>query len=291
MFSLGAIISKTLALEGAYYDGEQQPVHNWLGAFKLPDGKWAYFAVRDANFLPNGDFAGTREEVLERLHGDYGLGGWNVVIGDEELADYGFHNFNAKRIENLIPHKKDGTVRVHRWWALRQVNKKVSWKPFAVAAALVIATVMAGTAYWKHYQHKKEEERINLAIEAARRKIEGRAAPTKAPHPWATKPMPRLIAQACSDQLSHITPGGWQLDGYVCVANQATYIWSRQDSTAGYLLAQVPTAVLDLSGDRATLSERMDLGSGTDEALLNHRELLEPVLSRLQLMGIALKIV
>src|SRR5687768_9872945 len=57
-YSLAAVISKTLAVEGAYYDGERQPVHNWLGAFKLGDGKWAYFAVRDASFLPNGDFAG-----------------------------------------------------------------------------------------------------------------------------------------------------------------------------------------------------------------------------------------
>src|SRR6476469_4695698 len=55
VYSLAAAVSKTLALKGAFYDGEKQRVHNWLGAFKLPDGKWAYFAVRDANFLPNGD--------------------------------------------------------------------------------------------------------------------------------------------------------------------------------------------------------------------------------------------
>jgi len=106
MYSLGAVISKTLAKEGAFYDGQKQPAHNWLGAFKLPDGMWAYFAVRDANFLPSGDFAGSKEEVLDRLHGDYGLGGWNVVVGDAELEDYGFHNFNSKTIEELIPHKK-----------------------------------------------------------------------------------------------------------------------------------------------------------------------------------------
>ncbi|MEJ0003017.1 MAG: type 4b pilus protein PilO2 [Pararobbsia sp.] len=37
---------------GAFYDGHQQPAPNWLGAFQLPDARWAYFAVRDGAFLP-----------------------------------------------------------------------------------------------------------------------------------------------------------------------------------------------------------------------------------------------
>ena len=288
MFSLGAVVSKTLALEGAYYDGEQQPVHNWLGAFKLPDGKWAYFAVRDANFLPNGDFAGTKEEVLERLHGDYGLGGWNVVIGDDELADYGFHNFNAKRIETLLPHRKDGSIRTHRWWGLRQLHAKKPWWPFAVGAAVAVA--VGGAALWQQYQRKQEELERERAIEAARQKMLGNAGPSALPPPWGGKPLPTLSAQACVDQLSYMTPGGWQLDDYTCYADRVTYTWSRHHSTVAYLLAQVPGASVDLSGNKATYSERLNLGQAKAEALLGSKELLEPIISKLQLMGIAPKI-
>ncbi len=39
--SLGALVSKAIAVEGAFYDGRQQPAPNWLGAFSLPDGRWA----------------------------------------------------------------------------------------------------------------------------------------------------------------------------------------------------------------------------------------------------------
>jgi hypothetical protein len=285
MFSLGAIVSKSLTLEGAYYDGQQQPAHNWLGAFKLPDGKWAYFAVRDANFLPNGDFAGTKEEVLERLHGDYGLGGWNVVVGDEELAEYGFHNFNAKRIEQLIPHKKDGSIRWYRWWALRQVRVKLTWKPFAAAGAVVMAAALAGGAYWKNYQRKQEELRREQAIEAARQEMQGKAPPAPVPRPWPSMPLPKLVVQACTDQFVHMTPGGWRLEEYVCTPTQATYTWSRQNSTAGLLLEQIPDAVVDMTGSSASYVERLDLGAGTSEALLSQKELMEPILSQMQLMG------
>ena len=289
MFSLGAVVSKTLSIEGAYYDGEKQRVHNWLAALKLPDGKWAYFAVRDANFLPNGDFAGTKEEVLERLHGDYGLGGWNVVIGDEELADYGFHNFEARSIESLIPHRKDGSIRVHRWWALRQLHSKRPYWPIAAVAGL--AAAVAGIAYWQNQQRKQEELQRDLAIAAAhQKKMSHEAAPLALPPPWGGKPAPQLTAQTCVDRLAYLTPGGWHLDEYVCTGEQVSYAWSRGYSTVAFLLAQVPGARIDINGERATYSEPLNLKREAAEALLSRKELLEPVISRLQLMGVAPKI-
>ena len=122
VYSLGAAVSKTLALEGANYDGQTQPAHNWLGAFKLPDGMWAYFAVRDANFLPNGDFAGTKEEVIERLHGDYGLGGWNVVIGGQlfskSFLGYTTYKMGFATREGLLPALIVMALPIFILWAL-----------------------------------------------------------------------------------------------------------------------------------------------------------------------------
>jgi hypothetical protein len=290
MFSLAAAVSKTLAIEGAYYDGQQQRVHNWLGAFKLPDGKWAYFAVRDANFLPNGDFAGTKEEVLERLHGDYGLGGWNVVIGDAELEEYGFHNFNAKRIQDVLPRTRKGQLQPHAWWGLRPVTTKIFWRAAAVAATLALVVGVGGSLAWQTYQqHKMEAERAR-ALEAERQRMQGKAGPSALPHPWASVPAPTLVAQACLERFTNLTAGGWSLQEFVCSPSQATYAWLRQGSTIDYLLAGVPGAVVELTGDRATYSESFSLGGGDNEALLEPRALMQVVVSQLQLLGIAPRI-
>lgn len=286
MFSLAAIVSKTLAVEGAHYDGRKQPVHNWLAAFRLPDDVWAYFAVRDANFLPNGDFAGTREEVLERLHGDYGLGGWNLVIGDPELAEQGFHNFSAKRVEDLLPRNKKGLVRIHGWSSLTQVEYGVRWKPLiaiGVAGALIGG---GGFAYWKYDQHRKAEAERARALEAERQRMLGNEAPTILPHPWPTKPLPLPTAQACLEKMDLIAPGGWSLDEYVCSGTEVRYLWSRNGSTIDYLLAQVPDAMVEVSGNKASYTEALQLDTGKDEALLDTRKVLQPLLSRLQLLGV-----
>jgi hypothetical protein len=288
LYSLAAAVSKTLALEGAYYDGQQQRVHNWLGAFKLPDGMWAYFAVRDASFLPNGDFAGTREEVLERLHGDYGLGGWNAVIGDAELEDYGFHNFNAKRIHELLPHASGGHVRVQKWWGLRPVKRTVPKQAIAAGAALLVLAGAAGAVYWKKLQAEKEAFERERAFAAARQQVLAQSG--NPPAPWAAKPAPRALAQACATRFTHLTAGGWRLDDYVCSTDGATYIWTRHDSTVAFLREQVPDAEVDLGGNKAVYSTHIELAKGAEDALLDKKTLIDPLLSTLQLMHIALQL-
>lgn len=289
-YSLAAAVSSTLRQEGGYYDGSIQPVHDWLGAFKLPDGMWAYFAVRDANFLPNGDFAGSKEEVLDRLHGDYGLGGWNMVVGDAELEEHGFHNFNSRRIEELIPHKKNGQIKVQRWWALRPVQPKMSRKETMTAGALAGLVAIGGSVYWHHFLQKKEAEERSRAIEAARKEILAGVAHSPLPRPWAEKPAPLATAHACFDKFSHIAAGGWQLDAYECADNLARYTWSRKGSTVAFLLAQVPGAQIDVGGEKATYSEPLHLESSKDDALPEYKELLEPLVSQLQLLELAPKI-
>ncbi len=288
MFSLAAIVSKTLALEGAFYDGEQQPVHNWLGAFELPDGMWAYFAVRDANFLPNGDFAGSKQEVIERLQSDYGLGGWNVIIGESELADLGFHNFNVRDIKSFIPQRKDGAIRVHSWWGLRQIDGTPHWVK-ALAAATVVCGVMAGGMYgFRYYQHKQEEEARDRAIELARQNM--LREQSAASRPWANRPQPTALVKTCQSQFTHMTAGGWQLDSYTCNADQQAYAWSRGQSTVAMLHEQVPQAQVDASGEKATYAKSWKLAGGHNDSLQASAGLLEQIVSPLQLMGLSAKI-
>lgn len=289
MYSLAAAVSKTIAMQGAYYDGQQQRVHNWLGAFKLPDGMWVYFAVRDDNFLPNGDFAGTKQEVLERLHGDYGLGGWNAVIGDPELEDHGFHNFNAKRIEDLFPKSRGGQIGYRKWWGLRPVRPTLAWRPLAAGAAVMVL-VVGGFGYWFKLEEEKEELARARAIEVERQRILGNAAPSDLPHPWAAKPLPVVFATACLERFTHLTAGGWRLEDYTCTADSAVYTWSRQHSTVAFLKEQLPDAIVELNGEKASYTVSLNAGKARDEPLLEKRQLLEPILSRLQLMKLLPKL-
>jgi hypothetical protein len=289
MFSLGAIVSKTLAIEGAFYDGEKQRVHNWLAALRLPDGMWAYFAARDANFLPNGDFAGTREEVLERLHSDYALGGWNVVLGDAELADYGFHNFEARTVESFIPHRKDGRIRAHRWWGLQPVRVRRNHWP-AIAAGVLGVALAGGWAYMQHVKRLQAEQLAEEARIAERQKVLRLAAPSAQPPPWGAKPKPVSLARACVDRLGYLAAGGWLLDEYVCTGDTVTYAWSRNGSTLAMLRAEVPDAKFDLNGEKASLVVPVRLERSAPEALLDRQELMEPIISDMQHIGIGFKI-
>lgn len=290
MFSLGAVVSKTIAMEGANYDGRKQFAHNWLGAFKLPDGMWAYFAVRDANFLPNGDFAGTKSEVIERLHGDYGLGGWNVVIGDAELEEIGFHNFNAKRIEELIPHKKNGQIRIHKWWMLQPVKKKLAWNFYLLAVLLILVLTAGAVMAWRQYQQKKSESERAFAMAAAQTNAAGNGD-KKIYLPWKDMPSSVEFIRTCINHFGYLAPGGWLLEQYACTRDSATYSWNRADSTVGLLLAQIKNAQVDLAGNTASLTVRYSIKNDDQKELQKMPWLVDQVVSHLQLINVYPRIV
>jgi hypothetical protein len=288
-YSLAAAVASKLARDGAHYDGENQPVHNWLAAFRLPDGQWAYFAVRDGNFLPNGDFLGSQEEVFERLHGDYGLGGWNMVIGDAELEHYGFHNFSEKKIEALLGLSEQGRLKVEAGWRLRPVHARLSPRALMLVAGGGVVVALALAFGWTQYQ--AHLARVRAAEEAELlRQAELRRAMLAAPQPWVKAPTPLGVAQACMAHLTHLTPGGWALSDYGCGPGQARYAWTREYSTVALLLAQVPGAVIDAGGDTASYAQPLSLPARPDEALLTAQALLPALQSRMQLMGLGLKL-
>jgi len=288
MLSLGTMVSSSIARQGAMYDGRQQSAPNWLGAFKVPDGRWAYFAVRDHLFLPNGDWVGTREEVFERLQTDYGLGGWNVVIGDAEVEDLEFHNFYQRSLDDLML-RRHGKPLIHRWWALKRTRRDPRVMLFAAAGAVLCC--VAALAYVKYldYQRAQAEARMTAAqrmlAEAAKRK----ARPV-IDHPWAHAPSPSAFVASCLAHFGELAPGGWQLTQYECSDTAASYVWARQDSTVAFLLSQVPQAQIDGSGDRAVWRVPLSMSRGADDVLLTEDQMREHLFAAFQPLSIALKL-
>ena len=280
--SLGAIVAKAVAKQGAFYNGRQQPAPNWLGAFKLPDGRWVFFAVRDGSFLPNGDFVGPADDVFERLNSDYALGGWNTVIGDPDIEPMGFHNFYARRIEDLLESRR-GRVYVPNWTRLRPVRTTLPWQAVGLAAGVVVA--VAGAWIWySHYRAAQEIERARaLALARARLHLQSRAT---AAHPWARLPDPAQFTRACQQHFGLLAPGGWTLQRYVCDPQGVQYQWSRNGSTVALLLARAPHAQLDASGEHASFSETLDMGAARDETLLPGERVRARLLARFQALNV-----
>ncbi|MFC0402783.1 type 4b pilus protein PilO2 [Paraburkholderia rhizosphaerae] len=289
--SLGVIVSKTIALEGAFYDGRQQSAPNWLGAFKLPDGRWAYFAVRDGSFLPNGDWVGSSDEVFERLNSDYGLGGWNVVIGDSEIEGMGFHNFYPRRIEELLGKRRAGRMHVPNWARLRPVARRLSWRAIGLAAGVLACAALAVSGVLVHRRHTLEAERARL-LDAARERLAHTAATRSDDdaRPWAVMPAPSQLARVCLDHFTKLAPGGWELERFVCQPRSIDYLWSRNGSTAALLLAREPLAQLDNTGERASLSQPLHMTAGDDEPLLMRASVISRLLTRFQLLEIPLSL-
>jgi HAMP domain-containing protein len=282
MLSLGAAVASGVAVRGAVFAEDRHAPHSWLGAFELPDGKWAYFAVRDDGFLPNGDFCGTKEEVQERLLADYGLGGWNVVIGEASLEAHGFHNYVHATLEQLL-HVRLGRARVNRHWKLSSVRRRVRWKPMVIGA-LVLATLAAAAVVM--FARQRDAERARL-LEQARQQLAAKQAAVAPPHPWPDQPLPADYVRSCVEHLGHYAPGGWQLEEYACSGRQATHAWSRGTSTVTHLLKEMPQAVVDLAGDKATFRIELEAGRSQDERLLLAKDVLVPLMGQLQDMGLA----
>jgi Pilin accessory protein (PilO) len=289
LLSLGAMVASNVAVKGVVHDGRQQPASNWLCALKLSDEIWVYFAVRDDNFLPNGDFAGSRSEVLERLVGDYAMGGWNAVIADAELQDQGFHNFNAASVDDFLPPVSRGRLWLASAWELRQVNPGTRWPlVFAIGGGVTCLAFGFGYQEWQRRSDANRAMQDQMA-QAERMRIAAQKARI-VQQPWESKPSPREFTRNCQHAMTQLFPGGWTLDEFSCTADRASYVWSRGSSTVAYLLEQLPGAQIDLSGDKATFTQTFTFKSGNAESLLDANAVLWPLLSRFQELGLKLKV-
>jgi type II secretory pathway pseudopilin PulG len=289
LLSLGAMVAAGVAARGVVQDGRRQPAASWLAAFRLDGERWAYFAVRDESFLPSGDFAGTQAEVLERLHADYAMGGWNAVLGDAVLAEQGFHNVEVVGLDELLPRAPGRWPWLPSAWELVPVQRSRRRAMALAGAAAAMLLLVAGAAWQRQRAADQELARLR-ALQTAQQRRVAELAQAVPPPPWPGKPAPRELARACAGGLAWFAPGGWRLDEYRCNGAQATHAWSRGDSTVSYLLEQVPAAAVDLDGEHARLAQPLTVDGGLAEELLPADELLRPLVSRFQQLGLRLQL-
>ncbi len=279
--SFACVAAARLAQDAGFCNGQRQAPHNWLGAFRLPDGMWAYLAVRDANFLPGGDFAGTREQVLERLHGDYALGGWNRVTGDPGLAQYGFHDFLPVDIDALLA----GDAKV-RWARLDTVGRPAQRRAWLLGAGATLAALVTAATLYQRHSAQQLRDMQQRAMEAVLHEAPPPAPPP--PPPWHAQAPADDLVRRCLARLRHLAPGGWPLEQFQCGPGDATHSWRRGESHLGLLLAALPQAQVDASGERAALSEALEAGATRAEELasgIEGRRMLQELWQRLGLTG------
>ena len=289
MLSLGALVASTVAAKGVQQGERRQPAASWLAALRIDDDRWAYFAVRDESFLPAGDFAGSRSEVLDRLYADYGLGGWNAVIGDPELADQGLHHFNPATLDDFLPAATGRRPWLASAWELVPVERSRRRLIVAGAAVAGVATVVGAGLWWRQ-QAVAEAEAREQAMLSAQQRLQAEQAKMTPPPPWLGQPAPLDFAQACGSQMTRLSPGGWRLDEYACAGRQRTYTWSRGDSNVAYLIEHVPGARVELGGERARYTEPLSAPAAPAETLLQADTVLNALTSRFQHLGVRLAI-
>jgi hypothetical protein len=109
--------------------------------------------------------------------------------------------------------------------------------------------------------------------------------------PWGTRQLPQAMAHQCKNELRDLTAGGWLLEEFSCSGHQFSYAWSRNDSKIAYLREQVPNAVIDASGEKASLTRVRPPYKGKSEPLLSSLEVVDDLMSRLQMMSVPFKVV
>ena len=287
--SLAAAIASGIGEKGLVINGGRVRASSWMGAFDLGNSQWAFVAVRDNAIMPTGDVLGSKEQVIDLLEQNYGLGGWSAVVGSEEIGAR-FHNFVGATINDFLPVKGNGQIKVDQNLVLKSIVFKVNKRIVLACTLLSLAIAGAGFGFhkWKEARDQREREeameRVRAAL-AAKQPI-----PTKLAHPWASIPLPRDVVEACEGGAVILTPGGWKLTGYNCTSSDIKYAFKRGRSTISWLLEVLPEAKVDGTGETASLVRPLRFIEKTDEALLPAEPMKLDILDSGQKIGVKVEI-
>ena len=250
--SIAATIAKAVA---------QRANHsNWMGIFPVEGDFYVFVAVLKDALLPEGDFAGSKTEVLERFGQEFGqTNQWEAIYAPKALQ---IGNSEELTLEDLLPFR-GGKLKIKAPCRLETVKTVVPWKRLAVGGVVVAAA--AGAAY---YIINKTEELSNLSqVAQVIEPLKGEQPPIVLPFPWKTEPEPAQVALMCFEAVQRVPagPGGWKLETVECDMNTGTkFTWSRAGSNVAFILPIIQGLVfepdpLSFDGEKASVVLRRQL--------------------------------
>jgi hypothetical protein len=283
------IISKTIATENNDRD------YNFIFVAPLPDGQWACIIQREGMILPDGDLIfdsedAARAHVLQNLS----IGDWRNLYLPEI---WGIPNSTERSLASMLPRRKNGTARIHRWWGL--VPTASSARLFALHGkklALVAILLLIAGGLWVAYQSYKNALHLEkIAQEAARlAQMQKENAPPPPPPPWKSQPMALDMMSNCMSVLEKqkLFPGNWELKEVTCNGQAVKISWvPKAWGWVAHLNQIEPRADIALDGNSATLIIAIaPMAPGQEDTLLTERERVFDMRATAQRLGLKLAI-
>lgn len=277
-YSAAAIVSKSLEIE---YQARE-----FIFVAPLNDGRWMYFAQRDGVILPDGDMCfasedAARSQLLEHMN----IGDWAKVFAP---AVWGIGNAIEKSFDEIVPRKKSGKIKAHKWWRLMPAQRgRATFTMYSkqIFAACLVVLILGGSIWYLNKWRKD-----NAAREALAASIRSAPPPTKPEHPWKSLPLAVDFMQACMDELSQRTlfPGNWSISSVECSGDSLKVTWTPMNGGWIKHLSEIlPDASIAQDGSSASVNTRIGTTRiGFDELVLQENSRLVSMYSAAQSFGV-----
>ena len=286
MISFAATIARVL-------EGSDSPPQNWIAAIELPTGDVGFVAVREGAMLPDGDFCAPREEILNRMTAEYGLGEWEVVICPD---DFGFAGSVPRSFDEFLPLDKKGKVKAPAAIILDPLKRKL---PIKQIAAVLGVLLVAGGAYMSYSNYVESEAfkaREQALLEQKQRMEEEERRRAMASPPWATVTDSMSLVKACEDAIFtlDLKPSDWTFDAAVCgAAGSMSAVYKRGESSS--TVFDVKSVLgegfrTDWSGESGALQKKLDIQIAKAESLWKSDEIVMKMVGTAQKLGLKLSI-
>ena len=286
MISFAATIARVL-------EDRDNPPQNWIAAVELPNGDVGFVAVREGAMLPDGDVCGTREEILNRMTAEYGLGEWDVVVCPD---DFGFPGSVPRGFEEFLPLDKKGKVKAPPSIVLDPLKRKLPIKQIAAGVAVIVVVGVAYMLYSNYVESEEFKAREQALLEQKLRMEEEEKRKAMASPPWATVPDSMSLVKACEDAVFtlDLKPSDWSFDGAVCNAGGSmTAVYKRGESSATVfdVKAQLGDGFrTDWSGESGSLQKKLEAVTAKPEVLWKSDELVMKMVGTAQKLGLKLTV-
>ncbi|OWJ89359.1 hypothetical protein B6S59_31240 [Pseudomonas sp. A46] len=250
----------------------------WIGAFKLPDDRYAMVAVDSGAIIPGADKIGDKDAIQKQLRRIFARGTTDFKDNIFAPAELEFGGIE-RDIEDLL--KPSNLKKEYTLKPLTFGLTKKEWIGVGVAAG-VLACTMFGLWQWQLAVERAEREARILAAQLEAKRLEELNAKTRAEqqapalkHPWATMIGVGDFVTSCS-QVSHEKPlalGGWVAISANCKPDLFAISYARTGSSTVNQLIAAAQGLFELApaftegGDKASLNEPIEMTVAGDEEL------------------------